>query len=151
MIFKAEWKIHTVGQMLFEILIYQSYLILSKLYWKNFTTSAVFNWSELSKTKNGMLTHTANNSKGRDRVMVFSAIFNNISAISWRSVVLAEVTAVPGENNQPAARHWPALSHNIVSSRPFQTLNFSGGDRHWLHRKLQIQLPYDHDHDGRFD
>jgi hypothetical protein len=48
--------------------------------------------------------------------MVFNAIFNNISVISWRSVLLVEETGVPGENHRPAA--------------------------------LQIQLPYDHDHDS---
>ena len=32
------------------------------------------------------------------RVMVFNAIFNNISAILWRSVLLVEETEVPGEN-----------------------------------------------------
>ena len=35
----------------------------------------------------------------RVRVMVFNATFNNISAISWRSVLLVEETGVPGENN----------------------------------------------------
>jgi hypothetical protein len=30
--------------------------------------------------------------------MVFKAAFNNISVISWRSVVLVEETGVPGEN-----------------------------------------------------
>jgi len=30
--------------------------------------------------------------------MVFNATFNNISAISWRSVLLAEETWVPREN-----------------------------------------------------
>jgi hypothetical protein len=30
-------------------------------------------------------------------VMVFNATFNNISAISWRSVLLVEETGVPGE------------------------------------------------------
>ena len=35
--------------------------------------------------------------------MVFNAIFNNISAISWRSALLAEETGVPGENHRPAA------------------------------------------------
>ena len=30
--------------------------------------------------------------------MVFNATFNNISAISWLSVLLVEETAVPGEN-----------------------------------------------------
>jgi hypothetical protein len=31
--------------------------------------------------------------------MVFNATFNNISAISWRSVLLVEETRVPGENH----------------------------------------------------
>jgi len=50
--------------------------------------------------------------------MVFNATFNNISAISWRSVLLAEETVVPGENHQPVASHWQTLSHNVVSSTP---------------------------------
>jgi hypothetical protein len=37
--------------------------------------------------------------------MVFNATFNNISVISWRSVVLVEETGVPGENYQPIASH----------------------------------------------
>jgi len=32
--------------------------------------------------------------------MVFNAIFNNISVISWRSVLLVEETGVPEENHQ---------------------------------------------------
>jgi hypothetical protein len=32
-------------------------------------------------------------------LMVFNATFNNSSAISWRSVLFAEETGVPGENN----------------------------------------------------
>jgi len=35
--------------------------------------------------------------------MVFSTTFNNISAISWRSVLLVEETGVPGENYRPTA------------------------------------------------
>jgi hypothetical protein len=35
--------------------------------------------------------------------MVFNATFNNISVISWRSVLLVEETGLPSENNQPAA------------------------------------------------
>jgi hypothetical protein len=31
-------------------------------------------------------------------VMVFKATFNNISVISWQSVLLVEETGVPGEN-----------------------------------------------------
>ena len=37
--------------------------------------------------------------------MVFNIAFNNISAISQRSVLLMEETAVPGENHRPAACH----------------------------------------------
>jgi hypothetical protein len=50
--------------------------------------------------------------------MVFNATFNNISAISWRSVLLMEETRVTRENHWPAASHWQTLSHNVVSSTP---------------------------------
>jgi hypothetical protein len=50
--------------------------------------------------------------------MVLNANNNNISAISWQSVLLMEETGVPGENQQPAASHWQTLSHNVVSSTP---------------------------------
>jgi hypothetical protein len=32
--------------------------------------------------------------------MVFNATFNNISATSWRSILLVEETGVPGKNHQ---------------------------------------------------
>jgi hypothetical protein len=35
-------------------------------------------------------------------VMVFNAIFNNISAILWQSVLLVKETGVPGENHRSA-------------------------------------------------
>ena len=54
----------------------------------------------------------------RVRVMVFNTTFNNISVISWRSVLLVEETGVPGENHRPAASHGQTLSHNIVSTTP---------------------------------
>ena len=37
--------------------------------------------------------------------MVFNATFNNISVISWQSVLLLEETRVPGENQRPDASH----------------------------------------------
>ena len=37
--------------------------------------------------------------------MVFNATFNNISLMSWQSLLLLEGTGVPGENNRPAASH----------------------------------------------
>jgi hypothetical protein len=38
-------------------------------------------------------------------LMVLNATFNNISAISWQSVLLVEETRVTGENHRPAASH----------------------------------------------
>jgi hypothetical protein len=36
---------------------------------------------------------------------VFNATLNNISVISWQSVLLVEETGVPAENNRPATGH----------------------------------------------
>ena len=52
------------------------------------------------------------------RVMVFNATFNDISVISWQSVLLVEETGVPEENHRPAVSHRQVLSHNVVSSTP---------------------------------
>jgi hypothetical protein len=46
------------------------------------------------------------------RVMVCNAVFNNISVISWRSVLLVEETGVPRENHWSVASHWQTLSHD---------------------------------------
>jgi len=35
----------------------------------------------------------------KSRFIVFNATFNNISVISWRSVLLVEETGEPGENH----------------------------------------------------
>ena len=37
--------------------------------------------------------------------IVLNAIFNNISVISWLSVLLMEETEVPRENHRPPASH----------------------------------------------
>jgi hypothetical protein len=39
-------------------------------------------------------------------LMVLYATFNNISVISWRSVLLVEEIGVPGENHRHAASNW---------------------------------------------
>jgi hypothetical protein len=54
--------------------------------------------------------------------MVFNVTFNNISIISWRSVLLLEETR---ENHQPAAGHGQTLSHNVVLSTPHHDLDLN--------------------------
>jgi hypothetical protein len=41
--------------------------------------------------------------------MVFNATFNNISVISWQSVLLVEETGVPEENHRPVTNHRQTL------------------------------------------
>ena len=60
-----------------------------------------------------------------NRVMVFSATFNNISVISWRSVLLVKETKVHRENHRSAASDWQNLSHNVV----WRTPRLSGFER----------------------
>ena len=43
-------------------------------------------------------------------VMVFSATFNNISAISWRSILLVEKT-----ENQEKTTDMPLVRHNSIT------------------------------------
>jgi hypothetical protein len=50
--------------------------------------------------------------------MVFNATFNNISIISWQSVLLVEEIGVTGENHRPATDHWQTSSHNVASTTP---------------------------------
>jgi len=38
--------------------------------------------------------------------IVFKVTFSNISAISWRPVLVVEETGVPGENHRPWACNW---------------------------------------------
>ena len=52
------------------------------------------------------------------RIVVLNATFNNISFISWRSVLLVKETGVPGENHRPATSHWQTLSHNVIARTP---------------------------------
>ena len=56
--------------------------------------------------------------------MVFNTTFNNISVISWQSVLLVVESGVPGENHWIAASHWQTLvSHNVVHLNPDRDLN----------------------------
>jgi hypothetical protein len=50
--------------------------------------------------------------------MVFNATFNNISAISWRSVLLVEEIRVPREKHRPVKVTEKLYHINVVSSTP---------------------------------
>jgi hypothetical protein len=67
-------------------------------------------------------------------LMVLNATFNNISIISWRSVLLVGDTGGPGENHRPVASHWQTLSHNVVHLAlvEIRAHNISGNS-HLLH------------------
>jgi hypothetical protein len=54
--------------------------------------------------------------------MVFNATSNNISVISWWSVLLMEKTT-----------DLPQVTDKLYHKMPERDSNFSG-DRHWLHR-----------------
>ena len=79
-------------------------------------------------------------------LMVFNATFNNISAISWRSVLLVEETDGPGENHRPVASHWQTSSHNVVHLDLIEIpIHNIRGDRHRLYiGSCKYKLPYDH-------
>ena len=52
--------------------------------------------------------------------MMFNATFNNISTISWQSVLLVEETGVPRENHWPLVSHWKLyhiMLHRVHSAR----------------------------------
>jgi hypothetical protein len=46
------------------------------------------------------------------RIILCNTTSNNVSVISWGSVLLVEETREQGESDRPAASHWQTLSHN---------------------------------------
>ena len=60
--------------------------------------------SKLIESQNNAI-YTKQEREIDNRDLVFKATFNNISVISWRSVLLAEQTGILGENQRPASSH----------------------------------------------
>jgi hypothetical protein len=52
-----------------------------------------------------MISNIVTDNNGKDFI-VFNATFSNISAISWRPVLVVEEAAVPGVNQRPWANNW---------------------------------------------
>jgi hypothetical protein len=74
--------------------------------------------------------------------MVFNATFNNISAISWQSVLLVEETWVPRENHWPVAQ---SFTHDAFSLYVHFTPTFYGNSSKlcmlaYYHMKIRILL-----------
>jgi len=60
--------------------------------------------------------------------MVLNVTFNNISVLSWQSILLVEETGGPGGNHRPVESHRQILSHNVghLALIEIRTRNISG-------------------------
>ena len=48
---------------------------------------------------------------------MYNATFNNISVISWQSILLVKETEVSVENHQPVASHWQYIKQQVVNGQ----------------------------------
>jgi hypothetical protein len=53
-------------------------------------------------------------------------VFNNISVLSWRPVLVVEESGVPGENHRPWASNWLTfITYGCKTSAPFFVITTS--------------------------
>jgi len=57
---------------------------------------------------------------------VFNSTFSNISAISWRPVLVVEEAGIPGENHRPWASGFGG--EYFLEIKPSEKRNACGGD-----------------------
>jgi hypothetical protein len=75
--------------------------------------------------------------------MVFNATFNNISVISWRSVLLAGEIGVPRESHRPVASHWQTWSHDELSCQLKIWFQFFQNRKNiWMNLGKSVKFPY---------
>jgi hypothetical protein len=70
-------------------------------------------------------------------VMVFNTTFNNISVISWGSIVLVEETGIQEENHRPVSNHGQILPHNVKLLN--KTVILVWKHQMGFNRKLQLE------------
>jgi hypothetical protein len=58
-------------------------------------------------------------------LMVFDATFNNISVISWRSLLLVEETGIPGKNPTDLTQVTDKLYHIMLYTSPWRRFDLT--------------------------
>ena len=82
----------------------------------------------------------------RVRVMVLNATFNNISAISWQWMK-QEYPENTTDLLQVIDKLYHIILYQVHLVMSGIRIHNVSGERYWLHKVVEIQLPCDHDHD----
>jgi hypothetical protein len=78
--------------------------------------------------------------------MMLNATFNNISVISWRSVLLAEETGVPGEHHLSQVtdkRYHTILNRIHLTTNGVRTHNFSCKSNYYTITTTTVPLKFE--------
>jgi hypothetical protein len=79
------------------------------------------------------------------RLWCLTPLLTIYSVLYRRSILLAVETGETTDLSQVADKFYHIMLYRVhLAMNGIRTHNYSG-NRHWLHRYLEIQLPYDHD------